>query len=44
MHSKFDALEDAIKSKDRTKTLNMIKINRDNLNQAAKELGTSLKQ
>ncbi|MED0735787.1 hypothetical protein [Aneurinibacillus thermoaerophilus] len=44
MHGKFDALEDAIKNKDKTKTLNMIKINRDNLNQAAKELGISLKQ
>jgi molecular chaperone GrpE (heat shock protein) len=42
MHSKFDELEDAINGKDKAKTLNMIKENRDNLYQAAKELGISL--
>lgn len=43
MHNQFDALEEAISSKDKTKTLNMIKVNRDNLNTAAKELGISVK-
>lgn len=43
MHNKFDALEEAINSKDKNLTLNMIKVNRNNLNQAAKELNINLK-
>ncbi|MGG2094414.1 hypothetical protein AB1283_17750 [Bacillus sp. S13(2024)] len=43
MHSKFDALEDALNSKDKNKALNLIKVNRDNLNTAAKDLDVSIK-
>ncbi|HJV47257.1 MAG TPA: hypothetical protein VJ824_16185 [Bacillota bacterium] len=43
MHSKFDALDAALDAKDKNKILSAIKTNRDSLNQAAKELGISVK-
>ncbi|RXY98898.1 hypothetical protein [Fictibacillus sp. S7] len=42
MHGKFDALEEAINSKDKTQILKNVKINRDCLQKAAKELGIQL--
>ena len=43
IHGKYDELQDAVASKDKTKIAQMIKVNRDNLNMAAKILGVSLK-
>ncbi|MCK6257811.1 hypothetical protein LCY76_14600 [Fictibacillus sp. KIGAM418] len=42
MHGKFDALEAAINSKDKTQILTNVKINRDSLQKAVKELGIQL--
>ncbi|UZJ80511.1 hypothetical protein [Fictibacillus sp. KU28468] len=42
MHGKFDALEEAINSKDKSQILTNVKINRDSLQKAAKELGIQL--
>jgi hypothetical protein len=42
MHSKFDALEEAINSKDKTQILNNVKVNRESLKKAAKELKIQL--
>lgn len=43
MHGKYDELQDAIKSKNNANIASLLKVNRDNLNIAAKILGVSLK-
>jgi molecular chaperone GrpE (heat shock protein) len=43
MHSKFDALEDSINKKEKTQAIKMVDANRQNILQAGKELGLSLK-
>jgi hypothetical protein len=43
MHSKFDELDSALDSKDKSKILSAIKANKDSLNKAAKVLGISIK-
>ncbi|MCZ8516276.1 hypothetical protein O9H85_28560 [Paenibacillus filicis] len=43
MHTKFDSLDDAVDQKDKDKILSAIKANKDSLNQAAKELGVTIK-
>ena len=43
IHGKYDELQDAVASKDKTKIAQMIKVNRDNLTTVAKILGVSLK-
>jgi hypothetical protein len=43
IHGKYDELQDAVASKDKTKIAQMIKVNRDNLVTVAKILGVSLK-
>ncbi|MGD8192165.1 hypothetical protein ACQCN2_19520 [Brevibacillus ginsengisoli] len=42
MHTKFDSLDDAIGSKDKDKILKAIKVNRESLKQASKEMGISI--
>ena len=42
IHGKYDELQDAVTSKDKTKIAELIKVNRDNLNTVAKILGVSL--
>jgi hypothetical protein len=42
MHGNFDALEEAINSKDKAQILKNVKINRESLQKAAKELGIQL--
>jgi hypothetical protein len=44
MHSKFDALDSSLDTKDKNKILSAIKTNVDSLNQAAKELGISIQK
>lgn len=43
IHAKYDELQDAITSKDKTKIVQLIKVNQDNLNTIAPILGVSLK-
>jgi uncharacterized membrane protein YvbJ len=43
IHAKYDELQDAITSKDKSKIAELIKVNRDNLNTIAPILGVSLK-
>ncbi|MED1472835.1 hypothetical protein [Bacillus salipaludis] len=43
IHGKYDELQDAITSKNRAKIVELIKVNRDNLDTVAKILGISLK-
>ncbi|OIK05973.1 hypothetical protein BIV60_27500 [Bacillus sp. MUM 116] len=43
IHGKYDELQDAITSKNRAKIVELIKVNRDNLDTVAKILGVSLK-
>jgi hypothetical protein len=43
IHGKYDELQDAVTSKDKTKIAQLIKVNRDNLYTVAKILGVSLK-
>lgn len=43
IHGKYDALQDAISSKNNTKITEMLQVNRNNLSTTAKILGVSLK-
>ncbi|WP_397539195.1 hypothetical protein [Rummeliibacillus pycnus] len=43
IHGKYDALQDAITSKDNTNITKLIKVNRDNLKKVAEILGVSIK-
>jgi hypothetical protein len=43
VHSKYDELQDAVKKQDKNKILQLVKVNRDNLQKAADILGVKIK-